>query len=139
MPSTITYSSVVSRESTKIGFLVADLNGLDVLAADIQNAYLNAPTEDNTWFRAGPEWGQHTGKPVLIVRALYGLKSLGQAWRTHFAQTLKQLGFKLSFPDPNVWYKASAKASGEEYYMYLLVYVDDLLCIDENTKRYGHD
>ena len=32
-PSTMTYSSVVSRESIRIGFLVAALNGLDVLAA----------------------------------------------------------------------------------------------------------
>ena len=37
------------------------LNGLDVLAADIQNTYLNAPMEEKVWFRAGPEWGAHTG------------------------------------------------------------------------------
>ena len=135
-PSTMTYSSVVSRESIRIGFLVAALNGLDVLAADIQNAYLNAPTEEKVWFRAGPEWGPNAGKPVLIVRALYGLKSSGQAWRTHFAQTLEKLGFKSSFADPDVWYKPSVKATGEEYYTYLLVYVDDLLCIDEHPKRY---
>ena len=67
-PSTITYLSVVSRESILIGFLVATLNGLNVLAADIQNAYLNAPTEEKVRFRAGPEWGVHAGKPVLIVR-----------------------------------------------------------------------
>ncbi len=45
-PHVMTYSSVVSRESLCIGFLLAALNGLEVLAADIQNAYLNAPTED---------------------------------------------------------------------------------------------
>ena len=135
-PSTMTYLSVVSRESIRIGFLVAALNGLDVLAADIQNAYLNAPTEEKVWFRAGPEWGAHAGKPVLIVRALYGLKSSGQAWRSHFAQTLERLGFKSSLADPDVWYKPSVKSTGEEYYTYLLVYVDDLLCIDENPRKY---
>ena len=61
---------------------------------------------------------------------------MGQARRTHFAQTLEKLGFKLSFADPDVWYKPSVKATGEEYYTYLLVYVDDLLCIDEYPKRY---
>ena len=45
-PSVMTYSSVVSRESVRIGFLLAALNGLDVMAADIQNAYLNAPTKE---------------------------------------------------------------------------------------------
>ena len=135
-PSTMTYSSVVSRESIRIGFLVAALNDLDVLAADIQNGYLNAPTEEKVWFRVGPEWGPHAGKPVLIVRALYGLKSSGQAWRTHFTQTLEKIGFKSSFADMDVWYKPSVKASGEEYYTYLLVYVDDLLCIDERPRKY---
>ena len=110
---------------------MAALNGLNVLAADIQNAYLNAPTEEKVWFRAGPEWGAHAGKPVLIIRALYGLKSLGQAWRSHFAQTLERIGFKSSLADPDVWFKPSAKATGEKYYTYLLVYVDDLLYIDK--------
>ena len=105
LPSSITYSRVVSQESIQIAFLVAALNRLDVLAADIQNAYLNAPTEEKVWFCAGPEWGQHEGKPALIVRALYGLKSSGQAWRTHFTQTLGAMGFKSSFADPDVWFR----------------------------------
>ena len=36
------YSSVVTRESVRIMFLVAALNGLDILGADVQNAYINA-------------------------------------------------------------------------------------------------
>ena len=55
LSSSITYSSVVSRESIQIAFLVAALKGLDMLAADIQNAYFNAPTEEKVWFCAGPE------------------------------------------------------------------------------------
>ena len=112
------------------------MNGLEVLAADIQNAYLNAPTEKKVWFRTGPEWGEHEGKPVLIVHALYGLKILGQAWRTHFAQTLESIGFKSSYANPDVWYKAGVKPNGEEYYSYLLVYVDNSLCIDCNPRQY---
>ena len=134
--STITYSSVVSRESIRIGFLITALNGLKVLAADIQNAYLNAPTEEKVWFCAGPEWGETKEKPVLIVRALYGLKSSGQEWRTHFAQMLESMGFKSSYADPDAWFKAGVKPNGEEYFSYLLVYVDDLLCIDCNPRQY---
>lgn len=29
----------------------------DILAGDVQNAYLNAPTKEKVWFRGGPEWG----------------------------------------------------------------------------------
>ena len=37
-PAETTYSSVVSRESVRIAFLIAALNGLDICAADIGNA-----------------------------------------------------------------------------------------------------
>jgi hypothetical protein len=36
-PSTLTYSSVVSRDSVRIAFLIAALNELDILAADIMH------------------------------------------------------------------------------------------------------
>ena len=38
-----TYAGVVSRESVHIAFTYEALNGLDVFAADIRNAYLQAP------------------------------------------------------------------------------------------------
>ena len=42
-PSSITYASVVTRESIRIGFVLASLNDLEVLTADVAGAYLNAP------------------------------------------------------------------------------------------------
>jgi len=44
--STLTYSSVVSRDSIRIAFMLAALNNVQLLAADIGNAYLNAPTRE---------------------------------------------------------------------------------------------
>ena len=41
-PSSITYSSVISRDSTRIALTIAALNGLVLLACYIQNAYLTA-------------------------------------------------------------------------------------------------
>ena len=38
-PASITYSSVVSRDSVRIALTIAALNDLDILACDIQNAY----------------------------------------------------------------------------------------------------
>jgi hypothetical protein len=70
-PSSITYSSVVSRESVKIAFLIAALNDLDIMLCDIGNAYLNAPCREKIWFVAGPECGPTLqGKPRKLVRAL---------------------------------------------------------------------
>jgi hypothetical protein len=136
-PSHLTYSSVVNRESVRIGFLIAALNDLDVWAADVQNAYLNAPTKEKVWFIAGDEWGDHKGKPVVVVRALYGLKGSGQAWRSLLADTLRNtMGFTSSLADPDVWYKPATKPNGDKYYTYLLIYVDDVICIDVNPKKY---
>ena len=136
-PSSITYSSVVSTESVRIAFLVAALNGLEVWAADIQNAYLNAPQREKVWFKAGEEWGEHDGKPVLIVRALYGLKSSGAAWRSFLASALKNaMGFTSSLADPDVWYKAKTREDGTKYYAYLLIYVDDVISVDVNAQEH---
>ena len=45
-PNESTYSSVVSRDSIQIAFMLAALNDLDVLSADVQGAYLNTPTKE---------------------------------------------------------------------------------------------
>jgi len=45
-PTSLTYSSVVARDSVRIGFLIAALNDLDIMAADIGNAYINADVQE---------------------------------------------------------------------------------------------
>jgi hypothetical protein len=57
-PKESVYSSVVSRDSVCLAFLIAALNDLEVLSADVQNAYLNAPTKEKIYMIAGPEFGQ---------------------------------------------------------------------------------
>eukprot|EP00980_Cylindrotheca_fusiformis_P020136 scaffold7198_cov78-Cylindrotheca_fusiformis.AAC.1 len=39
-----TFAGVVSRESVRIALTYAALNGVDVWAADIRNAYIQAPS-----------------------------------------------------------------------------------------------
>ena len=52
-----TYAGVVSRESVRIALTYAALNDLDVFAADIQNAYLQAPSSQKDYIICGPEFG----------------------------------------------------------------------------------
>ena len=47
--SSITYSSVVYRESGRIAFLLAFLNALNIFACDISNAYLNDKCREELW------------------------------------------------------------------------------------------
>ena len=138
VPAHITYSSVVSRDSVRIGFLIAALNGLKVSAADIGNAYLNAPCAEKVHVVCGEElFGpEHAGKTAIIVRALYGLKSAGASWRAHLSAVIQdELKFKTSKADPDVYMKRKTRKNGEQYYAYLIVYVDDLLSIDDNPEE----
>ena len=61
-PSSLTYSSVVSRYSFMIILTMAALNGLSILASDIQNTYLTAPCREKIWTVAGPEFGSRRGQ-----------------------------------------------------------------------------
>jgi hypothetical protein len=81
-------------------------------------------------FSAGPDIGpNHVGKTVIIVRAMYGLKSSGAAWHVHLSETLHGMNFKSSYADSDVWMRVATKDDVFEYYEYILVYVDDLLII----------
>ena len=67
----------MSRESIRIMFLIAALNDLQVLSTNIGNVYLNAPNREKVYAISGKEFGSRAGQTVIIVRALYGLKSTG--------------------------------------------------------------
>jgi hypothetical protein len=128
------YPGVVTRKSVRIMFLIAALNDIDVLGADVQNAYINAETNEKVYTTAGPEFGSNEGRPAIIVHALYGLKSSGAQWRDHFAKILKQLGFKNSKADPDVWMHKAKKPNGFFYWEYVLCYVDDILVIGHQPQ-----
>jgi hypothetical protein len=64
--SIITYSSVVSRDSVRIALTIAGLNGLKVMACDIQNAYLTADCREKIWTVAGHEFGSEAGTIFIV-------------------------------------------------------------------------
>jgi hypothetical protein len=131
----ITFASVVTRDSIRIAFLVAALNDLEVLSADVSGAYLNANAMEKVYTTAGKEFGpDKVGRPVVITRALYGLRSSGRAWRDHMASTLRDHGYASCKADPDVWMRAKTKPDGFKYWSYVLVYTDDLLVIDHQPQ-----
>ena len=137
VPAFESYSSVASRETVRLIFLIAAINNLEILAADIGNAYLNAPCNEKVHIICGPELfgAENEGKTAIIVRALYGLKSAGASWRNHLSTMIQsQLGYKPCKADQDSYYKMKTKEDGTSYYSYLVVYVDDILSVDINPK-----
>jgi len=134
-PTSMTYSSVVARDSVRIALTIASLNSLNVSACDIGNAYLNAACREKLWTVAGTEFGSEQGSIMIIARALYGLKSSGAAWRSTLAQTMEQLGYSPTQADPDVWIKRATKNDGMLYYKMMLIYVDDVLYLAEDPSE----
>ena len=114
--------------------LIVALNGLQVMACDIQNAYLTANFHEKIWTYAGPEFGSERGQPMIIKKALYGLKSSGAAFRAHLVETLHNIGFTPTKADPDVWIRPAVKLDGSKYYEYIMCYVDDIFSISLEAK-----
>jgi hypothetical protein len=129
-PPTITYASVVSRETVRIALTIAALNALEVKIGDVENAYITAPVSEKIWTVLGPEFGPDAGKRAIIVRSLYGLKSAGASYRNLMADCMRTMGYKPCQADADLWMKAEVRPEdGFEYYSYILIYVDDCLAI----------
>ena len=88
------YSGVVSIESLRIGFLISQLNDLNICAGDISNAYLFAKAKEKVYFIAGKEFGKDmVGRILIIDKALYGLPLSGFQFHQHLATNLRKMGF----------------------------------------------
>ena len=77
-PSSIIYSSVVSRDLVRIMLMIVALNDIDLQVADTENAYLNAPCRKKIWTRAGTESGMDEGRYLLWLEIYMVLKVLEQ-------------------------------------------------------------
>ena len=132
-PDTSSYAGVVSRESIRIFLTHADLRGVPVMAADVRNAYLQAPTSEKHFVICGPEFGiENIGKNSIITQALYGGKVAGRDFWYHLRSCMKFLGFEYSQADPDVWMRESVQKYGStKYYEYVLLYTDDCLVISD--------
>ena len=80
-PAATNYLSVVSMESVWISLAIVELNNLNVLAYNIQNAYLAADCRERVWVVDRPEFVSEAGNYMLVRKALYVLKSSGAAFR----------------------------------------------------------
>jgi hypothetical protein len=70
-PEGSTYAGVVSRESVRIALTYAALNGLEVCAPDIRNAYLQARSSCKDYIICGPEFVlENESKVALFHGAL---------------------------------------------------------------------
>ena len=122
------YSGNVDLETVRIAFLARELYDLDVIAADVASAYLQALTCEKVYTIAGPEFGSEwEGKILIIVKALYGLKASGGMWHQKLADNLRSMGFRPCQADFDLWIRPC-----DNHYEYIAVITDDLLLFTRN-------
>ncbi len=133
---TSSFAGVVSRDSIRTSLTHATLLGLPVLGADIRNAFLQAPSSEKHFIICGLEFGiENEGHVGLIRRALYGGKVAGRNFWHHLRDCMGHLGFTSLHADSDVWFRPSKQATGEDFYEYVLLYVDDVLVISERADK----
>ena len=133
---TSTYAGVVSKETVQIAFTYAALNDLDIFAADIKNAYLQALITEKYWTRCSPKFGPELeGSVAYIVRALYGTKCGGRDFWNHLREYMDMLGYESCLANPNLWIRKATTDDGVFYYEYMLLYTDDCLTISKNPQE----
>jgi len=115
---------VVSIESVRLTLFLGSLFGYDVIATDIGNAYLHAYTKEKVYTRAGPEFGELEGRNMVIVKAQYGLHSSSSRWHEVLSATLRELGYRPSLADTDLWIK-----SVQGRHEYIATDVDDLIIV----------
>ena len=85
----------------RIALTYAALNCLDICAADVKSAYLQAPTSEKYYVICGPEFPlEYQGRIGVIKRALYGGKFAGSDYWKHMRTCMDHLGFKPCYADP---------------------------------------
>ena len=87
-PDTDIFSGVVSIDSIKTAFLIAELNDLKVMAADVGSAYLHGYTREKIYTFAGPKFGDLQGRILVCVKSLYGSKTSMGRWHEALSKTL---------------------------------------------------
>jgi hypothetical protein len=102
--------------------MLAAQNDLSVCAADIGNAFLYGETREKVHMVAEREFGELLGTPLIINRALYGLRSSAARFHKHQSEKVIVMGCHPSKADTDFWMKDVGS-----HYKYVAMYVDDVL------------
>ena len=128
-----TRATVVKTLSVRLLDIIADAWNKEVLTGDIGNAFIQSYTNEKIYTRFGKEFGDFQGCLAIIVKALYGLTTSAERFRSKFADLLRNVGFKSSRYDRDVWMIKCPTGNG---YDYICTHVDDFKIIADDPYSY---
>ena len=113
--------------------MIAHKANLEMLCGNIDNAYVNAYTNKKVYAIAGDEFRKAMrGSVVIIVQALYGLRTSSERWHAHLADTLRGFNFKPTRYDNDVWIR---QYKDSDCYDYICIHVDNFMAVGKRAQR----
>ena len=113
--------------------VIAHKTNLEILCGDIGNAYVNAYTNKKVYAIAGDEFRKAMKEIiVIVVRALYGLRTSSERWHAHLADTLRGFNLKSTRYDNNVWI---CQYKDGDCYDYISIHVDDFVAVGKRVQQ----
>ena len=121
-------------ESVRLAFLIAELNSVDVMSCDLENACLDVPCQEKIWFEGSPECGEDHSKVLILAGALHGLKSAWCFMESNIGRSFGGPGFESVKADPDVWIRLAVRDDGFEHCEMVFVCIDDILAVSHRAK-----
>ena len=126
-------ATVVKGVSVRLLDVITHHFGYKQLVGDIGNAFINAHTKEKVWARCGPEFGDREGAIIIMNKALYGLATSAERWRSCFADYIRSMGFQPTRYDRDLWIQARDDGTG---YDYICTHVDDFKIVGKDPMKW---
>ncbi|GJZ18409.1 retrovirus-related pol polyprotein from transposon TNT 1-94 [Tanacetum coccineum] len=118
------FSPVVRHTSIRVILSLTACEDYELEQLDVKTVFLHGNLEETIYMRQPPGFEEGTSNKVcLLKKSLYGLKQSPRQWYKRFDVYMISNGFNCSNYDSCVYFKEFAPGM----YIYLLLYVDDML------------
>lgn len=127
------FAPVVKHVSIRILLEIVAYEDMELEQLDVKTAFLHGDLKETIYMKQ-PEGFAVKGKEdwvCLLKKSLYGLKQSPRQWNQKFNQFMKEIDFTRSDHDSCVYVKVNPDGS----YIYLLLYVDDMLVASKNKQE----
>ncbi|KAL0411248.1 UNVERIFIED_CONTAM: hypothetical protein Slati_3714500 [Sesamum latifolium] len=121
-------------KSIRILLAIAAWYDYEIWQMDVKTVFLNDFIEEEIYMDL-PEGFTSVGeeqKVCRLQRSIYGLKQASRSWNTHFDEVIQGYDFIQNEHDPCVYKNISGSSVA-----YLVLYVDDILLIENDVKMLG--
>ncbi|KAK2391898.1 putative mitochondrial protein [Trifolium repens] len=126
-----TFSPVAKMTSVRLFLAMAAMKRWPLFQLDIKNAFLHGDLEEEIYMEQPPGFVAQRGRSLVckLQKSLYGLKQSPRAWFGRFSKVLQQFGMIRCESDHSVL----VKCSSSNKYIYLVVYVDDIVITGDDN------